>query len=133
MSAPINAIVERIREHITALFPDRFATEGTIIFRDITGRNSYGAPIYSETAIPIKFYMRVYRVRGLSPTTVGEVPERNFIITLPHYTSFPRAPNENDLLVVGGEKYRFVAIVPYVAAGQTVAYSGLCRMYKEGS
>jgi len=127
----MNPIAERIKQHIGQLF--RLFNDGKIIFRDITSRNAYGEPQYTETIIPTRFYIRVYRVRGLEPTTLGEVSDRNFIATIPHLSTFPRQIKEDDLLEMHNQKYRIIAATPYVIDGEIVAYTALCRIYKGGN
>lgn len=123
-------IRDRIKDHLVNRFTDRLAVDGTLVFRDAGSRDSYGRPTWTETSIQMKFYMRVYRVRGLEPTTLGLVIDKNFIATIPHLDSFPRAPRENDLMIVGNENYMLISCIPYVVAGQVVAYAALCRKYK---
>lgn len=124
------AIRDRIIDHLINRFADRLAVDGTLVFRDVSSRDSYGRPVWTETSIAMKFYIRVYRVRGLQQTTLGLVMDKNFIATIPHLPSFPRSPQENDLIIMNNEKYMLISAIPYVVAGQPVAYAALARKYE---
>ncbi|MEM4300344.1 MAG: hypothetical protein QW069_08660 [Candidatus Caldarchaeum sp.] len=126
------AIRDRIKDHLINRFVDRLAVDGTLVFRDASSRDPYGRPMWTETSIVMKFYIRVYRVRGIEPTTLGLVLDKNFIATIPHLPSFPRSPQENDLIIVNNEKYMLISSIPYMVAGQPVAYAALARKYKSG-
>ena len=125
-------IPSRIRQHLNEILKKRFANKGTLVLRDRTGEDEYGRPIWSETSVETHFFMRVYRVRGLEATTLGLKPEENFVLTLPPITS-PRRPKEDDLIILGGEKYRLLNVTPYVDQnGNLVSFSALARAYKTG-
>ena len=126
------AIVERIEEHTRKIFPERFANEGTLRFRNEGPRDAYGRVTWTYTDVPIKLWIRVYRVRGIEGTELGALAEKNYIYTIPHYASFPRMPREDDLILYGGQTYKIVSVIPYTASGRNIIYTGIARVYKSG-